>query len=90
MQVRERQRLDEPQASGMVLVSLARKAHHHVGPDCGVGNLFVDGQNPFGILFRPIAAVHQAQDSVAPALERNVEMLRHADLTRPPSQSARG
>ena len=64
----------------MVLIGLAGEAHHHVGAHRGVGNLLVDGQHALGILPGPIAAVHQAQDAVAPALQWNVEMLRHARL----------
>src|SRR5207247_2186501 len=74
VEVGKRQRFDEAQAGGMVLVRLAREAYHDVGAEAAIRDLLVNGEDALAILAGPVTAVHQAQNPVAAALQGNVEM----------------
>ncbi len=78
MQIGEGQALDEGAGLLKIFFALAGKAHHDIGTDGGLGHGGMDALNAILVMPGTIAAMHQAQDAVAAALQRNMGVLGDA------------
>ncbi len=89
MQIGEGQPLDERARLLEILVALAREADHDVGPDGGLWHGFVDALDAVLVVPGAVAAMHQAQDAVAAALQGDMGMTRDARRGRHEVRSTR-